>query len=138
VGAGISGLAPYLYPENEHQPSLLDEVVRTPNLNMEIVNQIGEQLYFNPEEFDGTTTVETNVYTTKYFRLYLCGITQSNIQREIQRVFLKIDFPRVPYPKKSIIDLIDLAVNYEKSIYQKRNSRKLHHRISRRWRQHCR
>jgi hypothetical protein len=84
---------------------------------MEIVNQIGEQLYFNPEEFDGTTTVETNVYTTKYFRLYLCCITQSNIQREIQRVFLKIDFPRVPYPKKSIIDLIDLAVNYEKSIY---------------------
>jgi hypothetical protein len=36
---------------------------------MEIVNQIESNWYvFNPEEFDGTTTVETNhVYTTKYF-----------------------------------------------------------------------
>jgi hypothetical protein len=53
-----------LTQKKTEQPSLLDEVVRTPNLNMEIVNQIESNcMYFNPEEFDGTTTVETNMFT---------------------------------------------------------------------------
>ena len=34
----------YIYPEPTTQQSLLDEVVRTPNLNLEIVNEIAEKL----------------------------------------------------------------------------------------------
>lgn len=103
----------YLYPEKTEQPSLLDEVVRTPNLNMEIVNQIGEQLgmYFNPEEFDGTTTVETNQFTPLNILDYIYAVLHSPTYREKYKEFLKIDFPRVPYPKnpRQFIDLIDLG-----------------------------
>ena len=103
----------YLYPENIDKPSLLDEVVRTPNLNMEIVNRIGEQLgmYFNPEEFDGTTTVETNQFTPLNILDYIYAVLHSPTYREKYKEFLKIDFPRVPYPKnpRQFIDLIDLG-----------------------------
>ena len=90
----------YLYPEKTDQQSLLDEVVRTPNLNMEIVNQIGEQLglYFNPEELDGTTTVETNQFTPLNILDYIYAVLHSPNYREKYKEFLKIDFPRVPYP----------------------------------------
>ena len=90
----------YLYPEKTDQQSLLDEVVRTPNLNMEIVNQIGEQLglYFNPEEFDGTTTVETNQFTPLNILDYIYAVLHSPTYRYKYKEFLKIDFPRVPYP----------------------------------------
>ena len=90
----------YIYPEKTEQPSLLDEVVRTPNLNMEIVNQIGEQLglYFNLKEFDGTTTVETNQFTPLNILDYIYAVLHSPTYREKYKEFLKIDFPRVPYP----------------------------------------
>nr|WP_315210965.1 type ISP restriction/modification enzyme [uncultured Flavobacterium sp.] len=90
----------YLYPEKTDQPSLLDEVNRTPNLNMDIVNQMAEELgiYFNPEEFDGTTTVETNQFTPLNILDYIYAVLHSPTYREKYKEFLKIDFPRVPYP----------------------------------------
>lgn len=103
----------YLYPEKTDQQSLLDEVVRTPNLNMEIVNQIGEQLglYFSPEELDGTTTVETNQFTPIDILDYIYAVLHSPNYREKYKEFLKIDFPRVPYPKnqKTFFDLVALG-----------------------------
>lgn len=103
----------YLYPEKTDQQSLLDAVVRRPNLNMEIVNQIGEQLglYFNPEEFDGTTTVETNQFTPLNILDYIYAVLHSPNYREKYKEFLKIDFPRVPYPKnqKTFFDLVALG-----------------------------
>lgn len=103
----------YLYPVKTDQSSLLDEVVRTPNLNMEIVNHIGEQLgmYFNPEEFDGTTTVETNQFTPLNILDYIYAVLHSPTYREKYKEFLKIDFPRVPYPKnqKTFFDLVALG-----------------------------
>ena len=103
----------YLYPEKTDQPSLLDEVVRTPNLNMEIVNQIGEQLglYFSPEEFDGSTTVETNQFTPLNILDYIYAVLHSPTYREKYKEFLKIDFPRVPYPTdiKKFYELVELG-----------------------------
>ena len=103
----------YLYPEKTEQPSLLDEVVRTPNLNMEIVNRIGEQLglYFNPEEFDGSTTVETNMFTPLNILDYIYAVLHSPTYREKYKEFLKIDFPRVPYPTdiKKFYELVALG-----------------------------
>ncbi len=103
----------YLYPETTTQQSLLDAVVRTPNLNMEIVNQIGEHLgmHFSPEEFDGTTTVEANQFTPLNILDYIYAVLHSPNYREKYKEFLKIDFPRVPYPKnqKSFFDLVDLG-----------------------------
>jgi len=103
----------YLYPESNVQQSLLNSNHRVPNLNMEIVNQIGEQLglYFSPEEFDGTTTVETNMFTPLNILDYIYAVLHSPTYREKYKEFLKIDFPRVPYPKspRQFIDLIDLG-----------------------------
>lgn len=103
----------YLYPEKTNQQSLLDEVVRTPNLNMEIVNQMAEQLglYFSPEEFDATTTVETNQFTPLNILDYIYAVLHSPNYREKYKEFLKIDFPRVPYPKnqKTFFDLVALG-----------------------------
>lgn len=103
----------YLYPEKTDQHSLLEEVVRTPNLNMEIVNQIGEQLgmHFNPEEFDNTTTVEANQFTPLNILDYIYAVLHSPNYREKYKEFLKIDFPRVPYPKnqKTFFDLVALG-----------------------------
>ena len=91
----------YLYPETNSQQNLLETHERTPNLNLEIVNQIGEQLglYFNPEEFDGTTTVETNQFTPLNILDYIYAVLHNPTYREKYKEFLKIDFPRVPYPK---------------------------------------
>lgn len=113
----------YQYPEKTDQHSLLEfenvgssrdlTVQRTPNLNMEIVNQIGKKLglYFSPEEFDGTTTVETNQFTPLNILDYIYAVLHSPNYREKYKEFLKIDFPRVPYPKKqkTFFDLVDLG-----------------------------
>ena len=98
---GVNLFPLYLYPETNAQQNLLETSERTPNLNLEIVNQIGEQLglYFNPEEFDGTTTVETNQFTPINILDYIYAVLHSPTYREKYKEFLKIDFPRVPYPK---------------------------------------
>ncbi|MBB1192696.1 DNA methyltransferase [Flavobacterium sp. SOK18b] len=110
---GNYGFPLYLYPESNNQQTLLDTNNRTPNLNMEIVNQMAEELgyYFNPEEFDGTTTVETNQFTPLNILDYIYAVLHSPTYREKYKEFLKIDFPRVPYPKnpRQFIDLIDLG-----------------------------
>ncbi|MFV8332097.1 type ISP restriction/modification enzyme [Flavobacterium sp. GSP14] len=103
----------YLYPDKTEQPSLLDEVVRTPNLNMEIVNKMATELglYFNLEEFDGTTTVETNQFTPLNILDYIYAVLHSPTYREKYKEFLKIDFPRVPYPTdiKKFYELVALG-----------------------------
>lgn len=105
----------YLYPENTGQQDAFatETARRVPNLNMEIVNQIGEHLgmHFSPEEFDGTTTVEANQFTPLNILDYIYAVLHSPNYREKYKEFLKIDFPRVPYPKnqKTFFDLVDLG-----------------------------
>jgi predicted helicase len=104
----------YLYPETTTQTSLLNEVVRTPNLNMEIVNKIATSLgmYFAPEKPDYTIqTEETNQLYPIDILDYIYAVLHSPSYREKYKEFLKIDFPRVPYPKnqRQFIDLVDLG-----------------------------
>lgn len=87
----------YTYSENKVQPCLDGErIERTPNLNVDIVTQIKEalSLTFTPEK-------ETTPGTFAPIDLldYIYAILHSPTYREKYKEFLKIDFPRVPYPK---------------------------------------
>ncbi|WP_297868004.1 type ISP restriction/modification enzyme [uncultured Flavobacterium sp.] len=99
----------YLYTQTNDQQSLLNEVVRTPNLNMEIVNEIakGLGLSFTPEKEDGNVCLANDKDVRSEFRTtfapidlldYIYAVLHSPTYRETYKEFLKIDFPRVPYP----------------------------------------
>lgn len=104
----------YLYPEKTDQNSLLDENLRMPNLNMEIVNEIakGLGLQFTPEKEEGNVCLANDKdvrseYKTTFAPIdlldYIYAVLHSPTYRETYKEFLKIDFPRVPYPKDSNI-----------------------------------
>ena len=114
AGAGISYLAPlYLYPENKGQLSI-ESSVRTPNLNPEIVKEIAEKLGLKfVNEKDTSTSSLTNTSTSSVTSAvsepvelapidlldYIYAVLHSPNYRDKYKEFLKIDFPRVPYPK---------------------------------------
>jgi predicted helicase len=93
----------YLYPETTTQQSLLNEAVRTPNLNMEIVNEIAKGLGipFVAEKdltgFENLSGLPKNVAPIDILD-YIYAVLHSPSYREKYKEFLKIDFPRVPYP----------------------------------------
>lgn len=88
----------YLYPET----SLEGNSERIPNLNMEIVGKISKDLniFFVP---DSNILVDLNEEYDGYFHPedlldYIYAVLHSPSYREKYKEFLKIDFPRVPYP----------------------------------------
>ena len=91
----------YLYPETTAQQTLDGKTERTPNLNPEIVKQIAEGLgyFFSPEKPDyNKQTEETNQLYPIDILDYIYAVLHSPSYREKYKEFLKIDFPRVPYP----------------------------------------
>lgn len=88
----------YLYPEDGSIDSK-----RVPNLNPQIVKQIAESLkYLYVENED--LFVEPAPPYEGYFRPidlfdYIYGVLHSPAYREKYKEFLKVDFPRIPYPK---------------------------------------
>ncbi len=104
----------YLYGETTTQQSLLDDIVRTPNLNMEIVNKMATDLgmFFSHEKPDyNKQTVEADMLCPIDILDYIYAVLHSPSYREKYKEFLKIDFPRVPYPKnqRQFIDLVDFG-----------------------------
>lgn len=88
---GIPIVCPlYLYSEE------LGKTVRTPNLNPEIVKEISEKLGlpFAPDSDGG----ETDSFAPIDLLDYIYAVLHSPKYRETYKEFLKIDFPRVPYP----------------------------------------
>ena len=84
----------YLYNNNE----LFSETKRKPNLNPDIVQQIADKLKltFTPEkENDKATFAPIDILD------YIYAVLHSPTYRKKYKEFLKIDFPRVPYPKKA-------------------------------------
>lgn len=86
----------YLYPETNGQQTIGLANERTPNLNPEIVRQIAEGLglTFTPEK--GATE---GTFAPIDLLDYIYAVLHSPRYRETYKEFLKIDFPRVPYPK---------------------------------------
>lgn len=81
----------YLYPDINGQST-----ERIPNLNLEIVNQIALKLgliFTNEKETTENTFAPIDILD------YIYAVLHSPTYREKYKEFLKIDFPRVPYPK---------------------------------------
>jgi very-short-patch-repair endonuclease len=115
----------YLYPETNRQHIISQTTSRIPNLNPEIVNQIAEQLSLkftnepapSPLEKAGDEVEKAGDEVEKAgdevekagnevvsfspidILDYIYAILHSPTYREKYKEFLKIDFPRVPYPK---------------------------------------
>ena len=95
----------YLYPETKGQQTIGQSHTstssvqgRTPNLNTEIVKQIADKLglTFVLEKNRDTELVEVAPIDILD---YIYAVLHSPTYREKYKEFLKIDFPRVPYPK---------------------------------------
>ncbi len=89
----------YLYiEENQTQLDLegRPHTMRTPNLDPKIVQSIADKinLTFTPEKED-----EKNTFASIDILDYIYAVLHSPGYREKYKEFLKIDFPRVPYPK---------------------------------------
>ena len=96
AGAGISYLAPlYLYPKSTSQTTI-SQTERIPNINAVIAQQAAQKigLQFSPEKEQDPTT-----YAPIDLLDYIYAVLHSPTYRETYKEFLKIDFPRVPYPK---------------------------------------
>ena len=90
----------YLYPETDALQSADTEQKRTPNLNMEIVQQVADKLNltFTPEKEE-----TENTFAPIDILDYIYGVLHSPSYREKYKEFLKIDFPHVPYPENADI-----------------------------------
>ena len=94
----VSNTAPifplYLYDDDSEQKSFFD-VNRKPNLNMNIVKSLETALglSFTPEKEDTEGT-----FAPIDILDYIYGVLHSNKYRTKYKEFLKIDFPRIPYP----------------------------------------
>ncbi|MBN2778751.1 MAG: N-6 DNA methylase [Bacteroidales bacterium] len=93
---GVNLFPLYLYPETDSTQSLKLDSIRTPNLNQEIVSQIADKLnltFTNEKEATDNTFAPIDILD------YIYAVLHSPTYREKYKEFLKIDFPRVPYPK---------------------------------------
>ncbi len=84
----------YLYPNNESEVFNLDK--RTPNFNENIIENFSKKInltFTNEKEDKENTFAPIDVLD------YIYAVLHSPSYREKYNEFLKIDFPRVPYPK---------------------------------------
>ena len=89
----------YLYPETNGQ-QIIEQTKRIPNLNPEIVQQIADKLGLSFTNEKDTSTGSASVSFCPIDILdYIYAVLHSPTYREKYKEFLKIDFPRVPYPK---------------------------------------
>jgi predicted helicase len=86
----------YLYPATSTQQSFGLATERTPNLNAEIVNQLAEKLGLR---FTNEKEADDNIFAPIDILDYIYAVLHSPRYRKKYKEFLKIDFPRVPYPK---------------------------------------
>lgn len=85
----------YIYPDN-HDQQYIDHDLRQPNLNIEVINEISGILgldYIPEKEGRKETFLPIDILD------YIYAVLYSPNYRKKYKEFLKIDFPRIPYPK---------------------------------------
>ena len=87
-----------LYKYNITTQTLFFTQSRKPNLNMDIVQELEQKLdlTFRPKKEDTQGT-----FAPIDILDYIYGVLHSNKYRNKYKEFLKIDFPRIPYPKNA-------------------------------------
>lgn len=112
----------YLYSETNGQQTIGQIADRTPNLNPERVRQIAEKLglsFVTEDESEGNS-IELSDFKTTFSPIdlldYIYAVLYSSTYREKYKEFLKIDFPRVPYPANVTIfwKLVNLGTEIRK------------------------
>ena len=94
---GGESVAPlYIYPETNGQQIISNTTERTANLKVEIVKQIADVLSLT---FTNEKETTENTFAPIDILDYIYAVLHSPTYREKFNEFLKIDFPRVPYPK---------------------------------------
>ncbi len=86
----------YLYAVNNGQQTIEQDTERKPNLNSEIVKEIAEKLGLS---FTKEKEATENTFAPIDILDYIYAVLHSPTYLEKYKEFLKIDFPRVPYPK---------------------------------------
>jgi len=86
----------YINPETNGQQTIGQTAERTPNLNTAIVKQLAKKVGLT-----FTTEKETTKDTFAPIDIldYIYAVLHSPTYREKYKEFLKIDFPKIPYPK---------------------------------------
>jgi predicted helicase len=86
----------YLYRETNGQQLIGYTAERQPNLSLDIIKEIADKLgltFTNEKETTNDTFAPIDILD------YIYAVLHSPTYREKYKEFLKIDFPRVPYPK---------------------------------------
>lgn len=102
-----------LYVYREGEELLQSSTTLKPNFNIEIVNKIEQNIEFTfideKEDINGT-------FSPIDLLDYVYAVLHSTKYRETYKEFLKIDFPRIPYPKttKIFVELIKLGTQLRK------------------------
>jgi predicted helicase len=108
-GAGMT-FPLYLYPDKD----ALDKTEkRRPNLNFDIVKTIADTINL---QFVEEKTDKKNTFAPIDILDYIYAVLHSPSYREKYKEFLKIDFPKVPYPadKKQFQKLVSLGAELRK------------------------
>ncbi len=89
----------YLYPETNEQltTDLIQE--RVSNLNLEIVNKIANELNLKSTIEKADCVVPRNDFAPKDILGYIYAVLHAPNYNEKYKEFLKIDFPKIQYPK---------------------------------------
>ena len=96
IGSASYSFPIYLYQDNNGQQTIEQISERTPNLNSDFVKEISEKIgltFTCEKETDKDTFAPIDILD------YIYAVLHSPTYREKYKEFLKIDFPRVPYPK---------------------------------------
>ncbi len=106
-GAGLT-FPLYLYSESDGQQTISQSAERTPNLNVKILSEIAEKLSIT---FTNEREETINTFAPIDILDYIYAVLHSPTYKEKYKEFLKIDFPRVPYPKdeKTFWSLVSLG-----------------------------
>jgi predicted helicase len=105
-----------LYLYNNGQKNVFQNDERIPNLNLEIVNQIATGLGLT---FTNEKEETPNTFAPIDLLDYIYAVLHSPTYREKYKEFLKIDFPRVPFPHHSVGTGRDLSVQNDGGLSDK-------------------
>jgi len=93
----------FIYPENDGQQTIDQPTQKTTNLNLEIVEQISLKIKHAFVEDENIVADLAAGCDGTFYPLdlldYIYAILHHPTYREKYKEFLKIDFPRIPYPK---------------------------------------
>jgi predicted helicase len=91
------GFPLFVYPKSIGQYSLSEEAVCIPNLNRDIIQKISSELQLNFSEIKESD----HDFTPIDILDYIYAVSYSAEYRDLFKEFLKIDFPRIPYPSNA-------------------------------------